>query len=160
MSPEVGLIMDVDGHWQHVYQPCLLLYHVRHNLSIPRTFPPEVQYSSQCRPLFREYELKPSCHPSQLGRVRHWEGFPALDPQDSPCSPMTLLTTTDVALAPPLHAGELALTRRTAPKELGLSKTFCMAARLSPSKGPTRPTPALFTKGGRSEGYFEVPQPF
>lgn len=23
--------------------------------------------------LFREYELKPSCHPSSGGRVRHWE---------------------------------------------------------------------------------------
>lgn len=94
-----------------------------------------------------EYELKPICHLSNLRRVRHrrysW-GWGARS-QGSPCSPMTLLITTMWPCRLLFMAGSTALTRRTAPKKL-VSNRSCMAARLSPSRGPARPTPALFTK--------------
>lgn len=95
----------------------------------------------------------------QPGEGQTLGGFLGVHPQGSPCSPITLLTTTMWPCRLLFMPGSTALTRRTAPKKL-VSKTFCMAARLSPSKGPTRPTPALFTKGGGGEGYFEVSQSF
>ncbi|ELK28680.1 Collagen alpha-3(V) chain [Myotis davidii] len=71
---------------------------------------------------------------------------------------MTLLTTTMWPCRLLFMPGSTALTRRTAPKKL-VSKTFCMVARLSPSKGPTRPTPALFTEGETLRVTLQSPNP-
>lgn len=71
----------------------------------------------------------------------------------SPCSPMTLLTTTMWPLRRRFISGRTALIILTAPKKL-VSKTRFISSTLMLSTGPTCPTPALFTAaapGGGSE---------
>lgn len=62
----------------------------------------------------------------------------------SPCSPMTLLTTTMWPLRRRFISGRTALIILTAPKKL-VSKTRFISSTLMLSTGPTCPTPALFT---------------
>lgn len=64
----------------------------------------------------------------------------------SPCSPMTLLTTTMWPLRRRFISGRTALIILTAPKKL-VSKTRFISSTLMLSTGPTCPTPALFTAG-------------